>query len=173
MSLEELGEALRRARPAAVKMIRRCGVPTLYREDVYQNACLKATRGISSFRGESKFSSWFCRIAINEARQWHRAKSNHLRAKSNHPAHPLEDDEKFRAPERPLEEYLDVARQTEVMLHAIASLSPAIREAVFVHCLRELDYHDAAQAMGISVAAVKSRIHRAYQKLRYDMRKYR
>ena len=47
-------------------------------EDVAQEAVLKAFKGISHFRGDSKFSTWLIQIAINEAKMKLRKDRRHL-----------------------------------------------------------------------------------------------
>src|SRR5262245_6547795 len=41
-------------------------------DDQVQEVYLRAWRGLAGFRGESRLTTWLCRIAVNVTRNWHR-----------------------------------------------------------------------------------------------------
>lgn len=62
--VEELPKAINISRLSVFRILRE---QPDYVDDILQNASLKAWRELKRFKGDSKFSTWFCRIAINEA----------------------------------------------------------------------------------------------------------
>lgn len=134
-------------------------------EEVTQDVLLTVLRKIDTFRGEAAFSSWLYRIAANAAYQRLRAR----RAQSEVPLEaflPVFDEEG-----RYAEPVLDwsqkvhdpaVAAETREAIERGLSRLPAEQRAVIVlHDVEGLPNTDVAAALGISVAAVKSRVHRA------------
>ena len=139
-------------------------------EDALQEAFLQVYRGLKSFEGRSNFSTWLFRLATNVCLM-------KIRHRGTEPAAmlPLEDflpqhEEGKQAviqewPEKP-EEILLTKESREKMMEALDKL-PADYRAVFI--LRDIEGFsntEAGEALGISVAAVKSRLHRARIALR-------
>ena len=135
--------------------------------DIAQETFLQAYRGLSTFRGEAKFSTWLYRIATNASLMWRRT---HARR----PAEPLDAfmprfDADGRLEETPdalrvachVDEVLD--RQVLAMkAHAaIERLPDLYREAFVLRDLEELPTADVAQVLGVEPAAVRQRVHRA------------
>jgi RNA polymerase sigma-70 factor (ECF subfamily) len=119
-------------------------------EDAAQEALVQAWRALSTFRAESGFSTWLYRIVTNRC----------LKARAAR--HPMEA-----LPEVLIDRGSDPAEalaQSE-RLHALArgvlALPAEQRAALVLRELEGLSYEQIAQALGVTVPAVKGRIHRA------------
>jgi RNA polymerase sigma-70 factor (ECF subfamily) len=128
-------------------------------EDAVQETLWAATRAIRMFRGTSKsIASWLFTIVRNEC---YRLLEGHRLA----PA-PL-DDAAAPADERPsLDDELEERRRGKLLAGALEALDPLHREVILLRDIRELTAPEAAERLGISVAALKSRLHRARASLR-------
>ncbi len=139
-------------------------------EDALQNSFLKAFLHIRNFDGRSKFSTWLTRIAINSAFMIVRTKGSTLAARvESHDGQgrPGLDSFPDRAP-NPEATYLQ--RERRALIHrAIDALPPTIRKAVELQRLQELSVKKTADILGLSVAAVKSRLFRARVELRRSL----
>jgi RNA polymerase sigma-70 factor (ECF subfamily) len=174
----DLVEALRRDEPAATEtLVERFG-DRVYRlalritgsnedaEEAAQDALWTAARKIQTFKGESAFGSWLYRIAANAAYQKLRARKSKsaeialddvLPLLDDHGRHfePM-DDWSSRVDENTLQGEL-----REVLEEAIDGLPPDYRTALVLHDVEGLSNPDIAEALGISLPAVKSRVHRS------------
>ncbi len=133
-------------------------------EDVAQEAFLKAFRNLSSFRSEAKFSTWLISITLNEARSRLRRQSNHRTESLDQTS---EDGTEIISPallrdwhEIP-SEAVERAEVREMLKAAVDGLSPIYRSVFVLRDVEELSVNETAEALSISVAAVKVRLHRA------------
>jgi RNA polymerase sigma-70 factor, ECF subfamily len=131
-------------------------------EDAFQDTLLKAFINLKSFEGRSGFSSWLTRIAINCALGLLRKK----RA-SELPILPSTDDsDNWRLTEIPdqsetPEAYCERREKQELLRSAILRLPSIFREVIELKHSREYSANEIAEALGISVAAAKTRLSRA------------
>ena len=133
-------------------------------EEVVQDAFCAIVRKIDAFRRQSAFSSWLYRIVANAAynKLRDRPRELSLDASGSPSGHSGDED--------------DAAVQNElraVLQGAIHGLPPAYR-AVFV--LRDVDglsNVEISEALGLSIANVKSRVHRARLSLRARLADYK
>jgi RNA polymerase sigma-70 factor, ECF subfamily len=133
-------------------------------EDGAQETLTSAFRHLRSFRGDSKFSTWLVTIAMNEGRQrLRRAK----RAAEESLEDTVTESESDFTPtfltdwrEIPLEA-LERKELRQKLREAVESLPPIYREVAVLRDLQELNQEETAAALGITVAAVKVRLHRA------------
>lgn len=133
--------------------LRMCGDVETAR-DVTQEVFITALRSLKSFRGEARVSTWLHRVAVN-------ASLDRLRRRQRRPELPLEQGGE-RAGASPDPEEAAVASERAVAVrHAVAALAPEFRAAVVLHDLQGLDYAEVAEALGIPLGTVKSRLHRA------------
>lgn len=134
--------------------------------DMTQEAFIKAYNSLQSFRGDSKFSVWLYRIVSNVCLDF-------LRSKNRRPTVSLsvEDDDGEDA-------QLDVADESqspELLLdrkltrdsvrRGLDSLPPDYRQILLLREIQGLSYDEIAQALGLEVGTVKSRIFRARKRL--------
>ena len=173
-----LVEALRRDDPAAPELLVEKFGDRVYRlalritgsnedaEEAAQDALWTAARKIGTFKGESAFGSWLYRIAANAAYQklrTRRTKSAEIALEDVLPAlddggrhfEPM-DDWSNRVDERALQ-----AELRHVLTEAIDALPPDYRTALVLHDVEGLSNPDIADTLGISLPAVKSRVHRS------------
>jgi len=131
-------------------------------------ASKKAFINLQKFEGDSLFSTWLTRIAINEARMLLRRRrgsrevpieESSMKAES---ALPLEFPDSAPNPE---DSCLD-REQEQVLSAALNKLRPGIRKAIELRDLGELSTGETALVMGLSVAAVKGRVFHGRRKLR-------
>jgi RNA polymerase sigma-70 factor, ECF subfamily len=134
-------------------------------EDVLQDSLLKAFIHLKSFEERSSFLSWLTRIAINSALMTMRKRRGYIHISidgtEDHP-------DKWDMPaltESP-ESYYARRESEELLRGAILRLPRTFREAVQVQQEQEGSVQELAQALGISVPAVKSRLSRAKKTLR-------
>jgi RNA polymerase sigma-70 factor, ECF subfamily len=139
-------------------------------EDVLQETFLRAYRGIKAFKGHSTFSTWIYRITANSALM-------RLRKKQL-PQISIEDSDERDAPisiadwaPGPVEQLLNQEMQ-RVMDEAIETLPPEFRQVFILRDIEELSNADVAEILDLSVAAVKSRLHRARLKVRNRLAQY-
>ena len=135
-------------------------------QDVQQDAFLEARRSIANLRQPSKFGAWYCGIVLNLCR----------RRLANRTPHSLSLDAlhggvRFEAIDftRTGRDPADVAEERETfagVIEAVADLPEAYRSATALFYLRQLSVQEVASVLGISVGAVKVRLHRARQQLR-------
>jgi RNA polymerase sigma-70 factor (ECF subfamily) len=174
----DLVEALRREEPdAADRLVERFG-DRVYRlamritglnedaEEAAQDALWTAARKIHMFKGESAFGSWLYRITANAAYQklrTRRQKSSEIALEDVLPSldgdgHHFEpmDDWSNRVDEQALQGEL-----RQVLTEAIEALPPDYRTALVLHDVEGVSNPDIAEALGISLPAVKSRVHRS------------
>lgn len=135
-------------------------------EDVLQDTLLAAARGIRQFRGAASLSTWMYTIARSYCIKKHR-KSKFA------PAHERSLEQDVAAEARALEdpgpspEDQTAANETEAALQAgIAALDDKYREILVLRDVEGLSAAEVAEVTGLSVAAVKSRLHRARNTLR-------
>ena len=130
-------------------------------EDVAQDAFLSAYRAFHRFRGESRVTTWLYRITVNAALM--RLRKTKLQRSLPHTG--IEDVEVpdwSQAPER-------AARNSELqdkLRQGLGRLDPDLRAAVVLRDVQGLSNAEAAEALDVSVAALKSRLHRARVLLR-------
>ena len=141
--------------------------------EALQDAFLSAYRGLPNFKSESTFSTWLYRIATNASlMKLRRRREGHVSYEQSQGNDG--DAEPMAIPDwssQPLEELLD-AEAREVLGHEV-DLLPANEKEVFVlRDIMEQSNADVAQELGLTVAAVKSRLHRARLHLRDRMNRY-
>jgi RNA polymerase sigma-70 factor (ECF subfamily) len=141
--------------------------------EALQDAFLSAYRGLKNFKVESTFSTWLYRIATNASLMKYRKRRSNLvsleQSQSQNPdAEPLQIPDWTQQPP----EQLLTSETREVMEEGIQRLPEELR-LVFV--LRDIEGNsnaEVAEILDLSVAAVKSRLHRARIALRERLNRY-
>jgi RNA polymerase sigma-70 factor, ECF subfamily len=138
-------------------------------EDVAQEAFLKALIYLSSFRRESKFSTWLVQIAVNEARMRLRKQRRNLYDSIDEPGESESGDylpNDFADWREIPSERLHNKQLRQALQRAIAGLAPKYREVIVLRDVNQLSIAETAQALGISQASVKTRLLRARLQVR-------
>jgi RNA polymerase sigma-70 factor (ECF subfamily) len=137
-------------------------------EDVLQESFQQAFIHLGTFNGDSRFSTWLSRIAINAALMKLR-KKQHLWDVSldesnddEQSSHRLDVEDQGLNPEQL---YAQTERQ-QILAEAINELAPGTRKAIELREIDERSGEETAQIMGISVSAVKARVFHGRRKLR-------
>jgi len=136
-------------------------------EDALQDTFFRAFRALSSFEGRSKFSSWLTRIAINSALMTIRRRRARPETSLEQPPS-LGDDNIFidiLDPTLNPEEICDRKQRSQVILSAIDKLDPKLRTPMRIWMAGDTSMKDLAQELGVSLAAIKARLHRARKHL--------
>jgi RNA polymerase sigma-70 factor (ECF subfamily) len=132
-------------------------------EDAAQEAFLKAFRNLASFRGDSKFGTWLISIVLNEAR-------SRLRSRKTVRMESLDDPPDGQESVTPAllrdwreipSEALERQEVRHLLQQAISDLPLIYREVFLLRDVEELSVNESAEALGISIASVKVRLHRA------------
>jgi RNA polymerase sigma-70 factor (ECF subfamily) len=137
-------------------------------EDNLQNVLVKAFHNIARFEGNSQFSTWLVRIAINEALMKLR-KRNSERISDYQNVN--ESDVETRFPEiedsrqDPERQYMS----KELARKAFRGLNPSLQDTFILQKAEGWTNRELAQALGITVSTVKSRIFRARVRLRQQL----
>jgi RNA polymerase sigma-70 factor, ECF subfamily len=146
-------------------------------EEATQDALWTAARKIGSFKGESQFGSWLYRIAANAAYQKLRARRAKTREIAIDDVLPAFDNDGLHF--EPMDDWAprvdDNAVNGElrdVLEKAIAELPPDYRTALVMHDVEGMPNPDIAETLGISLPAVKSRVHRSRLFVRKKLAEY-
>jgi RNA polymerase sigma-70 factor (ECF subfamily) len=132
-------------------------------EDVAQGAFVRAFRKLSSFRAESKFSTWLISITINEAR-------TRLRRQAlvrMEPLDQLPDEDKAVSPAL-LRDWREIPSEAvereevrKLIQQAVETLPDIYRQVFVLRDVEELTIGETSEMLNISIPSVKVRLHRA------------
>jgi RNA polymerase sigma-70 factor, ECF subfamily len=142
-------------------------------EDAAQEAMIKAYRGLASFRGDAKFSTWLISITLNEARSRLR-KAAKARVESLDSPEQEQDYTPFliadwrEIPSEVLERN-ELGKQIE---RAIAELPPTYREVFLLRDKEGMSIDEIAEAVGVKPNLVKVRLFRARMLLQKRLTPY-
>ena len=142
-------------------------------EDAMQDAFMKAYSHLGTFQEGSRFYTWLVRIAANEAL---------MRLRKRRPNQfsldePIEGDEEVIPREiedwgpSPEQRYAQ-SEMREILNNVIDQLTPDFRVVFVLRDIEGLSTEETASTLGISVAAVKSRLLRARLRLRQKLDRY-
>jgi RNA polymerase sigma-70 factor (ECF subfamily) len=134
-------------------------------EDVTQDVLLQVVRKLHTFRGESALSTWLHRITVNAVLAHRRKKAVREEHVVRDPLENFLDNGHHRAPVRqwsvsPEEQVLDEETH-QLIEQAIAGLPESYRDVFVLADIEEMSNAEIASILGMSVSAVKSRLHRA------------
>jgi len=142
-------------------------------EDAMQEAFLKAFEHLGDFEGNSRFYTWLVRIAVNQAlMKLRRRRSNivSLDEEIDTGEDMMPRDVEDWGPS-PMERY-EQTELGEILSKVIGDLDPPFRIVFQLRDIEQLSTEETAEALGLSVPAVKSRLLRARLKLRQKLNQY-
>ena len=139
-------------------------------EDVAQEAMLKALTNLRQFRAEARFSTWLIQITVNEAlmrrRRERTSKMEAIDERRNNEDEGEYTPRDFADWREIPSEALERKEVRQKLAEALASLDRKYREVFVLRDMEQLNIQETAEALGISVASVKTRLLRARLMLR-------
>src|SRR3954466_8010988 len=143
-------------------------------EDVVQDAFLKAYTNLAQFQGQSKFYTWLVRIAVNEAL---------MKLRKRRPERMVSLDEDVKTEEDSVprevadwspnpEQLYTQAELRDILQKTIQGLPPSFRTVFVLRDVEGLSTEETAEALDLSIPAVKSRLLRARLQLRERLNRY-
>jgi RNA polymerase sigma-70 factor (ECF subfamily) len=148
-------------------------------EDIGQEVFVTVFKSIESFRGDSKFSTWLYRIAINHCKN----RIKYLKRRDYHRAAPLDevadreagaqDAGIFLQSQVPAPDQMVEGLQIEAILQReLANLDEEHRSLIILRDVENLSYEEIAQITLLPEGTVKSRLHRARMALKERLEKH-
>lgn len=142
-------------------------------EDVMQNAFVQAYRNLPQFREESRFYTWLVRITVNEAlMKIRRRRPNEVSIdagiESEDVVMPRELQDWGPNPEQRCSQ----RELQRILATTISELEPGYRSVFQLRDVEGLSTEETAEALDLSISAVKTRLRRARLQLRNSLHKY-
>ena len=143
-------------------------------EDVLQETFLKAYEHLDQFKGDSKFYTWIVRIAVNQALMKLRRRKTDKSVSLDETIDTGEDTitREIAAWDEDPEQRFSREELGEILDTAVDSLEPPYRSVFVLRDIEELSTEETAEALNLSVTAVKSRLLRARLQLREKLTRY-
>jgi RNA polymerase sigma-70 factor, ECF subfamily len=143
-------------------------------EDVVQETFLKAFLHLDQFREDSKFSTWLIRITLNQSL---------MKLRKQRPAREVSIDRDFQSEEDSIpidvadwapnpEELYRAAELREILRKTLQELGEGLRVVFVLRDIEGLSTAQTAEALGLSLTALKARSFRARLQLRERLSKY-
>ena len=129
-------------------------------EDVTQETFIRAYRSLGRFDTQRPLRPWLFKIAANLARNQHRSMGRYLAALGR-----LFHTERG-AIGTPVEAQGDKHQQAEDLWRAVQALGVADQQIIYLRYFLDLSVDETAQVTGLVQGTVKSRLHRALERLR-------
>jgi RNA polymerase sigma-70 factor (ECF subfamily) len=155
--------------PRVFSTVRRMVRNDVDAEDVTQDVLLQVVRKLPTFRGESAFPTWLHRLTVNAALSHRRKQAVREDRRVRDPLDFLLEDADQHPPRHrpPPPDAPLLARETRHLLdRAIAGLPETYRTAFVLADIEEMPNAVIADTLGLTLPALKSRLHRARQLLR-------
>ncbi len=142
--------------------------------DLSQEVFLRVFRTISRFRGQSSLRTWIYRIAVNQARNRHRFwRRRHRDDQVSLDAHVEAHGDMMPGREAGPDRVLAQKELATRLQRALDGLPFDQRTAIVLREVDGLSYDEIAFSLGVAVGTVKSRLTRARQALRQELREVR
>lgn len=143
-------------------------------EDVLQETFMKAYEHLDQFKGDSKFYTWIVRIAVNQALMKLRRRKTDKSVSLDEQIDTGEDTvvREIAAWGEDPEQHFSREELGQILDTAIQSLEPPYRSVFVLRDIEELSTEETAEALGLSVPAVKSRLLRARLQLREKLTRF-
>jgi RNA polymerase sigma-70 factor (ECF subfamily) len=138
-------------------------------EEAMQDTFVKVFRHLGQFRRESRFSTWLTRIAINEALQKRQRRKDFAPLDESHEKCASFVPQRYEAWRSDPESIYGKRQIRRLIEAAIESLPQIYREAFVLRDVEGMGAEEAAEAIGISVPALKSRLLRARLMMRESL----
>lgn len=137
-------------------------------EDVLQDTFLKAYTHLDTFAGNSKFYTWIVRIAVNESLMKLRKRKSDKLVSLDEPVDTGEEEvvREVAVWEQTPETKFSQTELRKILDDTVDELDPIYRTVFLLRDVEELSTEETAEALGLSVPAVKSRLLRARLQLR-------
>ena len=136
-------------------------------EDITQEAFLKAYQRLSTLKEPQSFASWLYVITANQCKAWLRKKRTWIQSledtssaqleKATYSGHIIEENER-----------MTEETQREVVKKLLEKLQESDRTVITLYYLGGMTYEEISNFLGVSVGAIKSRLHRARQRLKKE-----
>jgi RNA polymerase sigma-70 factor (ECF subfamily) len=176
---EELLLAARAGSHAAFAELQQTHAPRLYKhifsitrnaedaEDALQDAFFRAYRGLPSFEGRGKFSSWLTRIAVNSALMILRKRRVRPEMSFEQQSGDADGGPWLDVRDSALnpEQLYDQQQRCDAVMRDIQRLNPTLRNALSIRISRDDSVQEIALSLGVSSASLKSRLNRARKRL--------
>jgi RNA polymerase sigma-70 factor (ECF subfamily) len=129
-------------------------------EDVVQEALFRAFKNLPQFRGESQIGTWLGVIVKNTGREWLRNQKGRVYLSLEHARNPVEDPiaREFPDPRRDPEQSFVHKEMNDILLSEIDRLKSVCKSTIQMCAIEESSHREAADTLGVSVAAIKSRV---------------
>jgi RNA polymerase sigma-70 factor (ECF subfamily) len=139
--------------------------------DATQETFVAAFRNLAAFRGDAKVSSWLHRIAVNQCiTRQRRAK---VRGETSLEAQEEAGGVRLAATlEASPDEQTEGRERTEAVRRAVNALPPELRSVVVMKEFEDLTFQEIADALGVPLSTVKSRLYSALKQLRMRLEKH-
>jgi RNA polymerase sigma-70 factor, ECF subfamily len=129
--------------------------------DVLQDTLLAMARGVRDFRGASSVSTWLYTIARSFCIKKRRRSKFAPEPERSLQTDAANETADLADPGRSPDEVLASREVHDALEQAIAALEPKYREVLLLRDVEGLSAGEVAEVLGVGVAAVKSRLHRA------------
>ena len=139
--------------------------------DATQETFIAAYRNLGGFRGDAKVSSWLHRIAVNQCIT--RQRRVKVRGETSLEGEAEVYGAQFAAPahESPAR-IVEGRERTTAVRRAVATLPAELREVLLMKEFEELTFQEIADALGVPLSTVKSRLYTALKQLRLRLEKF-
>lgn len=127
-------------------------------ERLTQDVFVRVWQRLGSFRGDSRFTSWLHRIAVNLVLEDSRSMRRRT-ARVQNVADPAFHERPGKDASSDYDARMDLER-------AIATLPPGARHALVLHDIEGYKHEEIAQMLGIATGTVKAQLHRARRLMR-------
>jgi len=136
-------------------------------EDVTQDVLLQVVRKLDTFRGESQIATWLHRVTVNAALAHRQKRANRQKREEgeadDETIGPVSEGKRWNVPP---EDAVLAAEQAAVIEKAINELPEPFRDVYVLADVEGLPNAEIGEMLGLSVPAVKSRLHRARLRMR-------
>jgi RNA polymerase sigma-70 factor, ECF subfamily len=132
-------------------------------EDLTQDTFVRLLRNIKGFRGQSKFSTWLHRVAVNEVLMKFRKNSWKYRTKTDS-MEALQEDSHWDLEGR--DHHTEKTLDRVALERCIEQLPDGYKTAFVLHDIHGYEHNEAAALMGWSSGNSKSQLHKARKRLR-------
>ena len=145
--------------------------------EVVQDAFVSAFRGIGSFAGTSRFSTWLCSIVINQSRN----RLKQLKSRAAHETISIDDPVlteegslkvEYASQSLTVDKALEDKQRRLKVIECLGRLETTFREVVILRDMQGFSYEEVGASLGLPEGTVKSRLYRGREALKDCLKKF-